>query len=106
MQNVHTTSVELTYNHSRLQTCTYLHKLWLSALKGGHIPIAQFWSKLAQGKLNRKDKAEKERVREQGCESERKKTLRQKERIRGRRGWNRGATHTEVFQILEIMRQV
>lgn len=33
MLNAHTTSVELAYNHSRLQTCTYLHKLWLSAFK-------------------------------------------------------------------------
>lgn len=37
-QNVHTTSVGLTYNHSRLQTCIYLHKLWLSALKGAIFP--------------------------------------------------------------------
>lgn len=61
-QDVHTTSAKLTYNHSRLQTRTHLHKLWRSALqKGGHIPTAQLWSKLAQGKLNRKDKAGKER---------------------------------------------
>ena len=30
--------------------------------KRGRIPTAQLWSKLAQGKLNRKDKAEKGEV--------------------------------------------
>lgn len=66
MQNPCTTSMELTYNHSCLQTCTYLHKLWLSAFTkkkkwGDMLPTAQLWPKLPGRKLNRKDTGQRKR---------------------------------------------